>query len=146
MQIVLSDRIASIHLFSDRREPGCCVGENSRPGLTPLGATRVLHCTVIVSQEKSAVSLRGIATDGLREKRHSVVLDHVQSPSQFFAAVLQDVIGWKKASIIAAARSEHMEDVGFLLPMFSDPSAKYVLRNFELDTATVFALQVAGEL
>jgi hypothetical protein len=39
-----------------------------------------------------------------------------------------------------------MEDVGFLLPMFSDRSAKFALRNFDSNTANKFAMQTAREM
>jgi hypothetical protein len=96
--------------------------------------------------DKSAVSLRGIVTEALREKRYWFVLDHVKSPSQSFAAAVKDVISRTEAAVIVAARSEHMEDVGFLLPMFSDRSARYALRNFDSETAREFALQIAHKI
>jgi hypothetical protein len=39
-----------------------------------------------------------------------------------------------------------MEDVGFLLPIFSDRSAKYALRNFDSDRAHKFAVQIAHQV
>jgi hypothetical protein len=72
--------------------------------------------------DKSAVSIRGIVTGALREASHWIVLDHLKSPSQSFAASLKDVCNWTATPLIAVARSAHMEDVGFLLPMFSDRS------------------------
>jgi DNA polymerase III delta prime subunit len=97
-------------------------------------------------KDKSAVSLRGIVTDGLRENTYWVVVDHVQSPSQSFAATLKDVCARTEVPMVAVCRSEHMEDVGFLLPMFSDRSAKFALRNFDFDTANEFAIQTAREM
>jgi len=97
-------------------------------------------------KEKSAVSLRGIVTDAVRENRYWVVLDHIQSPSQSFSVAVKELIGGTEAKLIASARSEHMEDVGFLLPIFSDRSARYALRNFDSDTARSFATQVASEM
>jgi len=97
-------------------------------------------------KDKSAVSLRGIVTEGLRENTYWVVLDHVQSPSQSFAATLKDVCARTEVSVVAVCRSEHMEDVGFLLPMFSDRSTRYALRNFDSDTARQFATQIARDV
>jgi len=97
-------------------------------------------------KDKSAVSLRGVVTEALRGGGHSIVLDHVQSPSQSYATALKDVCSWTETPLIAASRSEHMEDVGFLLSMFSDRSAKFALRNFDLDTAKEFAMQTAREM
>jgi AAA ATPase domain len=99
-----------------------------------------------VLKDKSAVSLRGIVTDALREGGYWIVLDHVQSPSQSYASALKDVCNWAETPLIAVAQSAHMEDVGFLLPMFSDRSAKFAIRNFDPDTARTFALEVANAM
>jgi AAA+ ATPase superfamily predicted ATPase len=95
---------------------------------------------------KSAVSIRGIVTEGLHEGNHWMVLDHLQSPSQSFAAAVKDACSWTATPLIAVARSAHMEDAGFLLPMFSDRSEKYALRNFDSDTAKDFAERTAQEM
>jgi DNA polymerase III delta prime subunit len=104
--------------------------------------TRGLH----VIKDKSSVSLRGIVTEALREGGYWIALDHVQSPSQSYAAALKDVCSWTGTPLIAASRSEHMEDVGFLLSMFSDRSAKSALRNFDSDSAKEFAMLTAREM
>jgi hypothetical protein len=96
--------------------------------------------------DKSAVSVRGIVTEALREASHWIVLDHLKSSSQSFAASLKDVCNWAATPLIAVARSAHMEDVGFLLSMFSDRSEKYALRNFDSDTARAFAVRTAQEM
>ena len=59
---------------------------------------------------KSAVSLRGIVTEALRENTYWIVLDHVQSPSQPFAATLKDVCARTGVPAVAVCRSEHMDD------------------------------------
>jgi AAA ATPase-like protein len=97
-------------------------------------------------KDKSAVSLRGVVTEGLREASYWIALDHLHSPSQSFAAALKDLCGRTATPLVAVARSAHMEDVGFLLPMFSDRSAKFALRNFDSDTAKEFAVQIAREM
>lgn len=97
-------------------------------------------------KDKSAVSLRGIVTEGLREAFYWIVLDHVQSPSQSYANAVKDVCSLADTPLIVVARSAHMEDVGFLLPMFSDRSAKVALRNFELDAAQECSSQVADRI
>jgi DNA polymerase III delta prime subunit len=97
-------------------------------------------------QEKSAVSIRGIVADALREAKCWIVLDHLKSPSQSFATSLKELCNWTATPLIAVARSAHMEDVGFLLPMFSDRSEKYALRNFDSDTAREFAVRTAQEM
>ncbi len=97
-------------------------------------------------KDKSAVSLRGIVADALREASYWIVLDHLKSPSQSFAASLKDVCNGTATPLIAVARSAHMEDVGFLLPMFYHRSDKYALRNFDSDTAREFAVRTAQEM
>jgi len=74
------------------------------------------------------------------------VLDHLKSPSQSFASALKDVCSWTETPRIAVARSAHMEDVGFLLPMFFEHSEKYQLRNFDPKTARQFALETAQQM
>ncbi len=97
-------------------------------------------------KDKSAVSIRGIVADALREAKCWIVLDHLKSPSQSFATSVKEVCNWTATPLIAVARSAHMEDVGFLLLMFSDRSEKYALRNFDSDTARKFAVRTAQEM
>ncbi|MGA7755406.1 MAG: ATP-binding protein [Candidatus Sulfotelmatobacter sp.] len=96
--------------------------------------------------QKSAVAVRGIVDDALQEGRYWILLDHVQSPSQSFSGALKDLSNRTETPIVAVVRSAHMEDAGFLLPMFSDRSQKYSLRNFDPATATEFAAQVCREV
>jgi AAA+ ATPase superfamily predicted ATPase len=95
---------------------------------------------------KSAVTLRGIVAEALREGACCLVIDHLNSPSQSFAATLRELCNRTECRLIAVARSAHMEDVGFLLPMFSDRSEKFALRNFDSNTATEFAVRTAQEI
>jgi DNA polymerase III delta prime subunit len=97
-------------------------------------------------KDKSAVAVRGIVTEALRESSYWIALDHLQAPSQPFAAALKDVCRWTATPLVAVARSAHMEDVGFLLPMFPDRSEKFALRNFDSDTAKEFAVRTAREV
>jgi len=112
---------------------------------------RKAHCVVQVCGKagaealkvKSAVAIRGIVAEALRAGSYWIVLDHLKAPSQSFATALKDVCKWSETPLIVAARSAHMEDVGFLLPLFSQRSEKYELRNFDVETATSFALATA---
>jgi len=97
-------------------------------------------------KEKSAVSVRGIVTEALQQGCYWIVLDHLKSPSQSFATALIDVCSWTGTPVIAVARSAHMEDAGFLLPMFSEHADKYQLRNFDPKTARQFALETAQRM
>ena len=65
--------------------------------------------------------------DALREGSYWIVMDHLNRPSQSFAAVVREIISWCSTPVIAVARSGHMEDTGFLQPLYSDRSEKYEL-------------------
>jgi len=91
---------------------------------------------------KSAVSLKGIVMDALREGSYTIVLDHIDQPSQSFAAAVREIVGWCSTPVVAVARSHHMEDTGFLQPLYSDRHTRYELKNFDPATAEKFAEQV----
>lgn len=92
--------------------------------------------------KKSAVALRGIVIDALREGEYSIVLDHIRRPSQSFAAAVREIMGWGSTPVCAVARSSHMEDTGFLQPLYGDRSQKCEIRNFEDTTAQQFACEM----
>src|ERR1700691_2372177 len=91
---------------------------------------------------KSAVSLKGIVMDALNEGQYSIVLDHLGHPSHSFAAAVREMMNWGSTPVSAVARSSHMEDTGFLQPLYSDRSEKYEIRNFEKSVAEKFAREV----
>jgi hypothetical protein len=91
-----------------------------------------------------AGSVKGVVTDAIRGGKYSIVLDHIRRPSQTFASAMKELANWGSTPVIVAARSAHMEDVGFLLPLFSDRSEKYALHNFERAKALEFAKSVAS--
>ncbi len=95
-------------------------------------------------QTKSAVSLKGIVMDALRGGGYSLVLDHVDRPSQSFAAAVREIIGACSTPVIAVARSCHMEDAGFLQPLYSDRHERYELKNFDPAAAERFAHEMVG--
>jgi AAA+ ATPase superfamily predicted ATPase len=97
-------------------------------------------------ESKSAVSIRGIVTEALQEGKHWIILDHLRSPSQSFAATLKDLCTSTETPLIAVARSDHMEEVGFLLPMYFDRSEKFALRPFDSRKAQAFAASIALQL
>jgi Cdc6-like AAA superfamily ATPase len=88
---------------------------------------------------KSAVSLKGIVLDALRAGKYWIVLDHLRMPSQAFAADVKAIAGWGMTPVLGVARSDHMEDVGFLMPLFSDRSEKLELRALDEVRAQQFA-------
>lgn len=91
---------------------------------------------------KSAVSLKGIVMDALREEEYSIMLDHLKRPSYSFAAAVREIMSWGSTPVSAVARSSHMEDTGFLQPLYGDRSQKCEIRNFDDTTAEQFAQQM----
>jgi DNA polymerase III delta prime subunit len=91
---------------------------------------------------KSAVSLKGIVMDALTDGQYTIVLDHLAHPSQSFATAVREMISRASTPVCAVARSSHMEDTGFLQPLYSDRSEKYEIRNFEKPVAEQFAREV----
>ena len=93
---------------------------------------------------KSAVSLKGIVMDALNEGQYTIVLDHLAHPSHSFAGAVREMVSWGSTPVNAVARSCHMEDTGFLRPIYPGRSEKYEIRNFEKSVAKQFALEVVG--
>jgi len=91
---------------------------------------------------KSAVSLKGIVMDALREGQYSIVLDHLKLPSYSFASAVREIMGWGSTPVSAVARSSHMEDTGFLQPLYGDRSQKCEIRNFDDAIAEQFAREM----
>ncbi len=89
-------------------------------------------------KQKSAVGLRGIVIGALSQGRYSIILDHVKQPSPAFAAGVREMMSRADTSVIAVARSSHMEDTGFLNPFYADRSEKYEIRNLERTAADQF--------
>jgi len=89
-------------------------------------------------ESASALNVKGVVTEALREARYTVAIDHVSRPSAAFAANIRTVISWCDTPIVAVARSAHMEDVGALHPLFSDRNDRFELKNFDPETAQRF--------
>ena len=96
-------------------------------------------------QAKSAVSLKGIVMDALREGSYCIVMDHLNRPSQFFAAAVREIIRWCSTPVVAVARSSHMEDTGFLQPLYSGRSERCELKNLDSAVAERFAHEVVKQ-
>ena len=92
--------------------------------------------------KKSAISLKGIVIDALREGDYSIVLDHLGRPSYAFASAVREINSWGSTPVNAVARSSHMEDTGFLQPLYGDRSQKCEIRNFDDATAEQFAREM----
>jgi AAA ATPase domain len=93
---------------------------------------------------RSAVSLKGIVMDAIRQGEYFIVLDHLKQPSHSFAAAVREMMSWGSTPVSAIARSSHMEDTGFLQPLYSDRSEKYEIRNFEHSVAEQFAREIVA--
>jgi DNA polymerase III delta prime subunit len=96
---------------------------------------------------KSALSLKGMVLDVLQAGEYWIVLDHLNRPSQAFAADIKEMARSAMTPVLGIARSDHMEDVGFLMPLFVDRSEKLELRPFDEVLARQFAqktTEIAG--
>jgi hypothetical protein len=92
---------------------------------------------------KSAISLRGIVLDAVRRGTYLVVLDHLRGPAAALSADVRDLMFYGGTPVVAVARSAHMEDLGFLTPIFALRSERMRLGNFTCSQATHFAEKVA---
>jgi len=90
-------------------------------------------------QTKTAVSTKGLIRDALRNSKYLVVVDHLTRPSQALAAAIRELMLDCSIPVVAVSRSAHMEDVGFVLPLFPDRTEKFGIRNFDPETARLFA-------
>lgn len=91
---------------------------------------------------KSAVSLKGIVLDALREGQYAIVLDHLKRPSYSFASAVREIMSWGSTPVSILARSTHMEDTGFLQPLYADRSQKCEIPNFDDTLAEGFAHEI----
>jgi hypothetical protein len=94
-------------------------------------------------QTKTAVSVKGLVRDALLDSKYLVVIDHLVRPSQSLATSIRELMMNWSVPAIAVSRSAHMEDAGFVLPLFADRSEKLALRNFDPEDALPFAASCA---
>jgi hypothetical protein len=94
-------------------------------------------------KSKSAVSLRGIVLDAVRRGTYLVVLDHLHGPAAALSADTRDLMFYGGTPVVAITRSAHMEDLGFLTPIFALRSERMRLTNFTHAEAIKFAEEVA---
>lgn len=80
--------------------------------------------------------------DALREGEYSIMLDHLKHPSYALASTVREILGWGSTPVSAVARSAHMEDTGFLQPLYCDRSQKCEIHNFDEATAGQFAREM----
>jgi hypothetical protein len=99
-----------------------------------------------VVNTKSAISLRGIVLDAVRRGTYLVALDHLRGPAAALSAGARDLMFYGGTPVVAVARSAHMEDLGFLTPLFALRSERMRLGNFTCSQATQFAEEVARRI
>ncbi len=104
---------------------------------------RLGDCPADVIRQKKALSLKGIVISVLRGTKYMVVLDHLHRPGYSFAAMVHELMISCSVPVVAVARSAHMEDAGFVAPLFPDRADKLAIRNFDAETAEGFAKLVA---
>lgn len=97
------------------------------------------------ASSKSAVSLKGIVLDSLRASPRTIVLDQLLRPSQALGAAVKE-LAHTGSPIVSIARSAHMEDAGYVLPLYPFREERLELCPFDLRTAEQFASSVADEL
>ncbi len=107
---------------------------------------RACHGDFAALRRKSAVSLKGLVVDALRDRRYALVFDHVDRPAASFGSAVREIIGWANTPVIAIARSPHMEDLGSLHGLFPDRNDRFELRNLLPSAAFDFAKSAAEHL
>jgi hypothetical protein len=90
-------------------------------------------------QGKTAVALKGIVREALRNSDYLLVFDHLLRPSQALAAAVRELKVSCSVPVVAVSRSDHMEDAGFVLQLFPDRRERLALRNFDPGIAAHFA-------
>ena len=90
-------------------------------------------------QAKTATSVKGLVRDALQDSKYLVIVDHLVRPSQALATSIRELILNWSVSVVAVSRSAHMEDVGFVLPLFPDRAERFAIRNFDPEIAHRFA-------
>lgn len=95
---------------------------------------------------KSTISLRGIVLEAVRQGDYWIVLDHLHGPAAALSSDTRDLMFYGDTPVVAVARSEHMEDLGFLMGMFSLRAERMRLPNLTRGKALLFAEKIARRL
>jgi len=90
-------------------------------------------------QVKTTTSVKGLVRDALHNSKYLLIVDHLVRPSQALAASIRELMLNWSLPVVAVSRSAHMEDVGFVLPLFPDRAERFALRNFDPEIARRFA-------
>jgi hypothetical protein len=91
----------------------------------------------------STSSLKGIVLRALAVHPFVLVLDHLAGPSRVITGIIKEFTDYGKRSVIFAARSPHMEDIGTLQPLCADRSERLELKNLAASVAIEFARREA---
>jgi hypothetical protein len=94
-------------------------------------------------KDKSTIALRGIVLESLRDGDYWVALDHLRGPAAALSGDVRDIMFYGNTRVLVVARSVHMEDLGFLAPMFGLRAERMPLSNFGRSTARQFAEESA---
>jgi hypothetical protein len=97
------------------------------------------------ASSKSAVSLKGIVLDSLRAHQRMIVLDQLVRPSQALGAAVREIVN-TGAQVVSVARSAHMEDAGYVLPLYAFREERLEIHPFDLRIAEEFTLSIAKDL
>lgn len=97
-------------------------------------------------KSKSILSLRGLVLNALRDGEYWVVLDHMDRTSASLASDVRDMMLWSNTPVMAVARSNHMEHLGFLTSFFALRSEQMHIRPFRHEVAREFAECVAQQV
>lgn len=95
-------------------------------------------------QSKTAIAIKGLVRDALRDSGYLIVVDHLVRPSHVLAETLRELIVSCSVSLVAVSRSDHMEDAGFVLRSFPERKQRFALRNFDPEAAARYATWCAG--
>lgn len=104
---------------------------------------RACNGDVAALRRKSAVSLKGLVVEALREARYALVLDQLDRPAASFGSAIREIIGWANTPVVAISRSPHMEDLGSVYGLFPDRNDRFELRNLAPAAASDFARSAA---
>ena len=134
-------------LYSPESASPQTVFRNLAMALLATGAPRLLRTFAGKPAEairaKSATALKGIVMDALREGSYWVVLDHLKLPSHAFAAAVREIMSWGGTAVVTVARSAHMENLGFLQPLYPERSDRFEIRGFPPTVAERFIEETA---
>ena len=126
-------------LYSPQNPTPHSLHRNLAESLLELGHPVLTRSCPPGLQAKTATSVKGLVRDALHNSKYLVIVDHLIRPSQAMAASIRELMLNWSVPVVAVARSAHMEDAGFVLPLFPDRAEKLALRNFDPEIARGFA-------